>query len=599
MQIGIIIIEITVKGNKMAFATIVNKNEIPGEVSCVVKDDGNFAYLYEFKESGSDRTLIGKMPLIEKSFKDEITYGQMANAGERANVNSVKVYMNCQNDAVSNSDIFDNKKIVVKSDAYNRKDTINRICDIFKDRNEAEHGERKLFVRDVPNITLSAARSILFQTMQLNAAMNSMFFDKYKSSLSDAIEKKVNEFAPEDRQKLRKAGVETGMAYANTSLIEKDENLKEEEFSKLVKSVQRDYASLSITSGSNDGISLNDKEGLNSTSTSNFASSFEDANGKNQSFKIIRAFLRADKVGVDGAFEGELSFVLTDRANKLKGIKNSYSGIPVKGIVENVLRGTLRIDETPKIGRRNGQDFDYNGFNRLSENEQAFVKKIVVDYNENFKKTFDRTIEKISNGFKVPTKSEFDAEVEAKVQEDANAIRKFAKREPEAAELDEARANYRKEVEQKYRDGFEVFLQELPGKIADSFGAASSRQVGVTIAQGIQSLFNDKEYGDKMVHKMLNELFEYASVKDGISNMNAQPFSEVFNRKVEDIVYNTAKILGISGVGDIGVEREYHVNQNKPQVKEQEAEVEDNSSKLIKLNKDVMENKKDQKEMEM
>lgn len=284
---------------------------------------------------------------------------------------------------------------------------------------------------DLSEIVDKTIKSTILQGMQDNLVLNRHVYEPYLKRLNDTFAEVVNNSGIKDEQIKKDAltgFLYTGSKYANPEL----DNLRAE------------YAKINITEGSNNGLNFNN--GL-TFQDSNFLSTaaFTTANGT----KVTRATLEIKDIDFDGNFKAHFSCVTPNGAPKY---------IPVSGNLDDLMEGKLK--------------FDLTGKEKIKD-----IEGIAEAYNNSLAKNFSY----IKKHLDIPGLDTED-QLNTAVQTEADAIRKYGKREPSEEELAEIRQTKLDEINAGLQPKIDIFLDTLPAQLKKGMSVNVGRQVGGEIA---------------------------------------------------------------------------------------------------------------------
>lgn len=284
---------------------------------------------------------------------------------------------------------------------------------------------------DLSEIVDKTIKSTILQGMQDNLVLNRHVYEPYLKRLNDTFTEVVNNSNIKDEQ-IKKDAL-TGFLYAGSRYANPElDNLRAE------------YAKINITEGSNNGLNFNN--GL-TFQDSNFLSTaaFTTAEGT----RVTRATLEIKEVDFDGNFKAHFSCVTPNGAPKY---------IPVSGNLDDLVEGKLK--------------FDLTGKEKIKD-----IEGIAEAYNNSLAKNFSY----IKKHLDIPGLDTED-QLNTAVQTEADAIRKYGKREPSAEELAEIRQNKLDEINAGLQPKIDIFLDTLPAQLKKGMSANVGRQVGGEIA---------------------------------------------------------------------------------------------------------------------
>lgn len=284
---------------------------------------------------------------------------------------------------------------------------------------------------DLSEIVDKTIKSTILQGMQDNLVLNRHVYEPYLKRLNDTFAEVVNNSDIKDEQIKKDAltgFLYTGSRYANPEL----DNLRAE------------YAKINITEGSNNGLNFNN--GL-TFQDSNFLSTaaFTTAEGT----RVTRATLEIKDVDFDGNFKAHFSCVTPNGAPKY---------IPVSGNLDDLVEGKLK--------------FDLTGKEKIKD-----IEGIAEAYNNSLAKNFSY----IKKHLDIPGLDTED-QLKTAVQTEADAIRKYGKREPSEEELAEIRQTKLDEINAGLQPKIDIFLDTLPAQLKKGMSVNVGRQVGGEIA---------------------------------------------------------------------------------------------------------------------
>ena len=284
---------------------------------------------------------------------------------------------------------------------------------------------------DLSEIVNKTIKSTILQGMQDNVVLNRHVYEPYLKRLNDTFAEVVNNSGIKDEQ-IKKDAL-TGFLYAGSKYANPElDNLRAE------------YAKINITEGSNNGLNFNN--GL-TFQDSNFLSTaaFTTANGT----KVTRATLEIKDVDFDGNFKAHFSCVTPNGAPKY---------IPVSGNLDDLVEGKLK--------------FDLTGKEKIKD-----IEGIAEAYNNSLAKNFSY----IKKHLDIPG-LDTEEQLNTAVQTEADAIRKYGKREPSEEELAEIRQTKLDEINAGLQPKIDIFLDTLPAQLKKGMSVNVGRQVGGEIA---------------------------------------------------------------------------------------------------------------------
>lgn len=284
---------------------------------------------------------------------------------------------------------------------------------------------------DLSEIVDKTIKSTILQGMQDNLVLNRHVYEPYLKRLNDTFAEVVNNSGIKDEQ-IKKDAL-TGFLYAGSRYANPElDNLRAE------------YAKINITEGSNNGLNFNN--GL-TFQDSNFLSTaaFTTAEGT----RVTRATLEIKDVDFDGNFKAHFSCVTPNGAPKY---------IPVSGNLDDLINGKLA--------------FDLTGKEKIKD-----IEGIAEAYNNSLAKNFSY----IKKHLDIPGLDTED-QLNVAVQTEADAIRKYGKREPSEEELAEIRQNKLDEINAGLQPKIDIFLDTLPAQLKKGMSVNVGRQVGGEIA---------------------------------------------------------------------------------------------------------------------
>ena len=284
---------------------------------------------------------------------------------------------------------------------------------------------------DLSEIVDKTIKSTILQGMQDNVVLNRHVYEPYLKILNDTFAEVVNSSNIKDEQ-IKKDAL-TGFLYAGSRYANPElDNLRAE------------YAKINITEGSNNGLNFNN--GL-TFQDSNFLSTaaFTTAEGT----RVTRATLEIKEVDFDGNFKAHFSCVTPNGAPKY---------IPVSGNLDDLVEGKLK--------------FDLTGKEKIKD-----IEGIAEAYNNSLAKNFSY----IKKHLDIPGLDTED-QLNVAVQTEADAIRKYGKREPSEEELAEIRQTKLDEINAGLQPKIDIFLDTLPAQLKKGMSVNVGRQVGGEIA---------------------------------------------------------------------------------------------------------------------
>ena len=292
-------------------------------------------------------------------------------------------------------------------------------------------GEYIKSTSDLSEIVDKTIKSTILQGMQDNLVLNRHVYEPYLKRLNDTFTEVVNNSNIKDEQ-IKKDAL-TGFLYAGSKYANPE-----------LDSLRAEYAKINITEGSNNGLNFNN--GL-TFQDSNFLSTaaFTTAEGT----RVTRATLEIKDVDFDGNFKAHFSCVTPNGAPKY---------IPVSGNLDDLVEGKLR--------------FDLTGKEKIKD-----IEGITEAYNDSLAKNFSY----IKKHLDIPGLDTED-QLNTAVQTEADAIRKYGKREPSEEELAEIRQTKLDEINAGLQPKIDIFLDTLPAQLKKGMSVNVGRQVGGEIA---------------------------------------------------------------------------------------------------------------------
>ena len=284
---------------------------------------------------------------------------------------------------------------------------------------------------DLSEIVDKTIKSTILQGMQDNLVLNRHVYEPYLKRLNDTFAEVVNNSGIKDEQ-IKKDAL-TGFLYAGSRYANPElDNLRAE------------YAKINITEGSNNGLNFNNALTFQD---SNFLSTaaFTTAEGT----RVTRATLEIKDVDFDGNFKAHFSCVTPNGAPKY---------IPVSGNLDDLVEGKLK--------------FDLTGKEKIKD-----IEGIAEAYNNSLAKNFSY----IKKHLDIPGLDTED-QLNTAVQTEADAIRKYGKREPSEEELAEIRQTKLDEINAGLQPKIDIFLDTLPAQLKKGMSVNVGRQVGGEIA---------------------------------------------------------------------------------------------------------------------
>lgn len=284
---------------------------------------------------------------------------------------------------------------------------------------------------DLSEIVDKTIKSTILQGMQDNLVLNRHVYEPYLKRLNDTFTEVVNNSGIKDEQ-IKKDAL-TGFLYAGSRYANPE-----------LDSLRAEYAKINITEGSNNGLNFNN--GL-TFQDSNFLSTaaFTTAEGT----RVTRATLEIKEVDFDGNFKAHFSCVTPNGAPKY---------IPVSGNLDDLMEGKLK--------------FDLTGKEKIKD-----IEGIAEAYNNSLAKNFSY----IKKHLDIPGLDTED-QLNTAVQTEADAIRKYGKREPSEEELAEIRQTKLDEINAGLQPKIDIFLDTLPAQLKKGMSVNVGRQVGGEIA---------------------------------------------------------------------------------------------------------------------
>lgn len=284
---------------------------------------------------------------------------------------------------------------------------------------------------DLSEIVDKTIKSTILQGMQDNLVLNRHVYEPYLKRLNDTFAEVVNSSNIKDEQ-IKKDAL-TGFLYAGSRYANPElDNLRAE------------YAKINITEGSNNGLNFNNALTFQD---SNFISTaaFTTAEGT----RVTRATLEIKEVDFDGNFKAHFSCVTPNGAPKY---------IPVSGNLDDLVEGKLK--------------FDLTGKEKIKD-----IEGITEAYNNSLVKNFSY----IKKHLDIPG-LDTEEQLNTAVQTEADAIRKYGKREPSEEELAEIRQTKLDEINAGLQPKIDIFLDTLPAQLKKGMSVNVGRQVGGEIA---------------------------------------------------------------------------------------------------------------------
>lgn len=284
---------------------------------------------------------------------------------------------------------------------------------------------------DLSEIVDKTIKSTILQGMQDNLVLNRHVYEPYLKRLNDTFAEVVNNSGIKDEQ-IKKDAL-TGFLYAGSRYANPE-----------LDSLRAEYAKINITEGSNNGLNFNN--GL-TFQDSNFLSTaaFTTAEGT----RVTRATLEIKDVDFDGNFKAHFSCVTPNGAPKY---------IPVSGNLDDLVEGKLK--------------FDLTGKEKIKD-----IEGIAEAYNNSLAKNFSY----IKKHLDIPGLDTED-QLNTAVQTEADAIRKYGKREPSEEELAEIKQTKLDEINAGLQPKIDIFLDTLPAQLKKGMSVNVGRQVGGEIA---------------------------------------------------------------------------------------------------------------------
>ena len=364
------------------------------------------------------------MKKTEKGFLYQYDSGLIGKVSDLDNLDGYKMFLSVVADANGKSNVFNNFRISGKIDTLKLQSTVEEYIKSTSDLSE---------------IVDKTIKSTILQGMQDNLVLNRHVYEPYLKRLNDTFAEVVNNSGIKDEQ-IKKDAL-TGFLYAGSRYANPElDNLRAE------------YAKINITEGSNNGLNFNNALTFQD---SNFLSTaaFTTAEGT----KIIRATLEIKDVDFDGNFKGHFSCATSDKSFS-KEEKEGLKSIPVSGNLDDLMEGKLKFDLT---GKENIKD----------------IEGITEAYNNSLAKNFSY----IKKHLDIPGLDTED-QLNVAVQTEADAIRKYGKREPSEEELAEIRQTKLDEINAGLQPKIDIFLDTLPAQIKKGMSVNVGRQVGGEIA---------------------------------------------------------------------------------------------------------------------
>lgn len=284
---------------------------------------------------------------------------------------------------------------------------------------------------DLSEIVDKTIKSTILQGMQDNLVLNRHVYEPYLKRLNETFAEVVNNSNIKDEQ-IKKDAL-TGFLYAGSKYANPE-----------LDSLRAEYAKINITEGSNNGLNFNN--GL-TFQDSNFLSTaaFTTAEGT----RVTRATLEIKEVDFDGNFKAHFSCVTPNGAPKY---------IPVSGNLDDLVEGKLA--------------FDLTGKEKIKD-----IEGIAEAYNNSLAKNFSY----IKKHLDIPG-LDTEEQLNTAVQTEADAIRKYGKREPSEEELAEIRQTKLDEINAGLQPKIDIFLDTLPAQLKKGMSVNVGRQVGGEIA---------------------------------------------------------------------------------------------------------------------
>ena len=284
---------------------------------------------------------------------------------------------------------------------------------------------------DLSEIVDKTIKSTILQGMQDNLVLNRHVYEPYLKRLNNTFAEVVNNSGIKDEQ-IKKDAL-TGFLYASSKYANPE-----------LDSLRAEYAKINITEGSNNGLNFNN--GL-TFQDSNFLSTaaFTTAEGT----RVTRATLEIKDVDFDGNFKAHFSCVTPNGAPKY---------IPVSGNLDDLMEGKLK--------------FDLTGKEKIKD-----IEGIAEAYNNSLAKNFSY----IKKHLDIPG-LDTEEQLNTAVQTEADAIRKYGKREPSEEELAEIRQTKLDEINAGLQPKIDIFLDTLPAQLKKGMSVNVGRQVGGEIA---------------------------------------------------------------------------------------------------------------------
>lgn len=364
------------------------------------------------------------MKKTEKGFLYQYDSGLIGKVSDLDNLDGYKMFLSVVADANGKSNVFNNFRISGKIDTLKLQSTVEEYIKSTSDLSE---------------IVDKTIKSTILQGMQDNLVLNRHVYEPYLKRLNDTFAEVVNNSGIKDEQ-IKKDAL-TGFLYAGSRYANPE-----------LDKLRAEYAKINITEGSNNGLNFNNALTFQD---SNFISTaaFTTAEGT----KIIRATLEIKDVDFDGNFKGHFSCATSDKSFS-KEEKEGLKAIPVSGNLDDLMEGKLKFDLT---GKENIKD----------------IEGITEAYNNSLAKNFSY----IKKHLDIPGLDTED-QLNVTVQTEADAIRKYGKREPSEEELAEIRQTKLDEINAGLQPKIDIFLDTLPAQLKKGMSVNVGRQVGGEIA---------------------------------------------------------------------------------------------------------------------
>ena len=487
-------------------------------------------YLVVAKDLNDGKVHVGLIPEIN-------SLGELKDQSEGAlSLKNIRAYVSITSEKPSGQ--FQNARLSSGMDNQKMQEAFKIIKESM---GEEAYNDPKAFIKNI-------ASSALLQTMQVNMLMRREFITPILERKDLFSQKAMNDGVQTQDEQLKKdiAFMAKNFRIRNfspdsTDLIQNENIIKnvqdkfginrddaENKIKAILFDVRKNLADVSVTYPGNQGIGItnNSKDDVSTA----FKVESEDIKGNKYSLNIMRAQLEVTKINVDGSFEANLSYgINTNTSSKLPFGVKALGAIPVKSTTDDILNGILSLQEGVQIDN--------------ATNEGKLWGKIVAEYSERFKTTFDIAVNQMLESLKLVevtpeeieklgSKKYKEARLEAMDAEDAGKEYNLLPKEEYMVQAkEELNANVRSKVDNLYP----VFK--------DNIGINSYHQISTVIAQAIMNTrdLRGANNGNVSLSYLLNNTMK-AELSDGVSS---KEFSELFKEKINQAYANISALYGV------------------------------------------------------